>query len=111
MALDWLHKPTCLLSNSRRQDVWNHIWIDLVSMHVIFQQNKDPVHTVKNLQLWFMRQPFILLPWLAQSCDLNPTKHLWKILYMGLYHYKTPPNGLIKVVVPYSRNLPFHCSK
>ena len=44
---------------------------------IIFQQDNDPKYTCKQAQEWFKIHEITLLPWLAQSLDLNPTDHVW----------------------------------
>ena len=49
---------------------------NLDSSSIIFQQDNAPIHRAKLLQKWFSKQQFNLLPWPAQSLDLNPIEHL-----------------------------------
>ena len=43
---------------------------------IIFQQDNVVVHTIKIVREWFMKQPFCVLEWYAQSPYLNPIEHI-----------------------------------
>lgn len=42
-----------------------------------FMQDGAPCHRALRVQLWFDTHRFRVLPWVGQSCDLNPIEHLW----------------------------------
>ena len=50
----------------------------------IFQQDNAPVHTSKLLKTFFKENDFELLPWPANSPDLNPIENIWGYISLEL---------------------------
>ena len=51
-------------------------YFDKAPSDTVYQQDNDPKHTCKKAKEWFKNHQIKLMPWPAQSPDLNPTERL-----------------------------------
>lgn len=54
----------------------------------LFQQDNAPCHKSRRSMQWFRENGIRLLEWPAQSPDLSPIEHLWRMLKLKLLKYK-----------------------
>lgn len=60
---------------------------------IFFQQDNDPKHTSKDARAWFAQKCIKLLPWPAQSPDLNPIENVWDYLGRRISKREVQPSN------------------
>jgi len=62
--------------------------------YCIFQHDNDPKHTAKATMRYLEDQNIEVLPWPAQSADLNPIEHVWDILKVQIGRREKRPTSI-----------------
>lgn len=60
----------------------------------IFQHDNDPKHKAKATQQYLDDQAIEVLPWPAQSADLNPIEHVWNYLKVQIGRREKRPTSV-----------------
>ena len=63
----------------------------------VFMQDGAPCHTSNRMKEWFSARKIKVLPWVGQSCDLNPIENLWTELKRIVG--RLPPAGSIPELI------------
>lgn len=60
----------------------------------IFQHDNDPKHTAKATRMYLEESGIDVLPWPAQSADLNPIEHVWNYLKVQIGARERRPTSI-----------------
>lgn len=62
-----------------------------------FMQDNAPIHVTRSTQAWFSRHRIALLPWPANSPNLNPMENVWDFMARKIYEQKKRFRGAQKL--------------
>ncbi len=67
--------------------------------HFVFQRDRDPKHTAKIVENWFIENKIEKLDWVSQSPDLNPIEPIWSMMKKRMeLHYLSNRDELWEIL-------------
>jgi transposase len=74
------------MNAQRYIEVLQHQLLPSMANHgcTVFQQDLAPCHTARIVKTWFQHKNLNVLPWPANSPDINPIENLWQIVKVKL---------------------------